>query len=236
MNKNPPSWTSFLSSLGNEEMHKIGVWPFVFVLAVSVVTALLIAFLYTRLYSSRTTGSEIHRAFPLLGLSVTAIFICIQFSLPLSLGLLGALSIVRFRTPIKEPEEIGFILLVIAASLAAATFSFFLLGAILVIAVAALLVKENLPPIFRRRGQSGLVILTFPEAGYEEKREAIFKLLARELPRGELESISRGQEEVVVNYRFQGLAASRIPAAEAALRSELAARDTTLVCGAPGLV
>jgi len=31
--------------------------------------------------------------------------------------LLGALSIVRFRTPIKEPEEIGFIMLVVASAL-----------------------------------------------------------------------------------------------------------------------
>ena len=36
----------------------------------------------------------------------------------MSLGLLGALSIVRFRTPIKEPEEIGFLMVVIATSLA----------------------------------------------------------------------------------------------------------------------
>ncbi len=41
-----------------------------------------------------------------MGLSITAIFICIQFSLPLSLGLLGALSIVRFRTPVKELRAI----------------------------------------------------------------------------------------------------------------------------------
>jgi hypothetical protein len=39
------------------------------------------------------------------------------------LGLLGALSIVRFRTPIKEPEEIGFILLLIAFALSIATFN-----------------------------------------------------------------------------------------------------------------
>ena len=41
----------------------------------------------------------------LIGPSVTLLFICVQLSLPLSLGLLGALSIVRFRVPIKEPEE-----------------------------------------------------------------------------------------------------------------------------------
>jgi hypothetical protein len=58
-----------------------------------------------------------------MGPAVTTIFLTVQFSLPLSLGLLGALSIVRFRTPIKEPEEIGFILLLIASSIAIATYN-----------------------------------------------------------------------------------------------------------------
>ena len=33
----------------------------------------------------------------------------------LSLGLVGALSIVRFRTPIKEPEELAYLFICIAA-------------------------------------------------------------------------------------------------------------------------
>ena len=87
---------------------------FLMLMAVSLLSSLFIAYLYVHFYSNRATGSQVHRAFPLLGISITAIFVTIQFSLPLSLGLLGALSIVRFRTPIKEPEEIGFIMLVIA--------------------------------------------------------------------------------------------------------------------------
>ena len=75
----------------------------------------------------------------LIGPSITAIFIAIQFSLPLSLGLLGALSIVRFRTPIKEAEEIGFILLVVALSLSWATLNLQLLGILLAVVVAGLL-------------------------------------------------------------------------------------------------
>src|SRR4029453_13976485 len=81
---------------------------------------------------------QVHRAFPLLGISITAIFVTIQFSLPLSLGLLGALSIVCFRTPIKEPEESGFIMLVIATSIAVATFKLSFVGVIFIITLAAL--------------------------------------------------------------------------------------------------
>ena len=132
---------------------------------------MVVALLYVRFYGRRATGSEIHRAFPLLALAVTAIFVCIQFSLPLSLGLLGALSIVRFRTPIKEPEEIGFLMVVIATSLAAATGLLPYLGVVvLVAAVIVLLVQELVRPVFRRRGASGLVIATFDEAGYDAAR------------------------------------------------------------------
>ena len=38
----------------------------------------------------------------------------VQSSLALSLGLIGALSIIRFRTPIKEPEELANLFLAIA--------------------------------------------------------------------------------------------------------------------------
>ena len=111
-------------------------------LAGSLLSSLLISFLYVRFYGSRATGSQIHRAFLLVGPSITAIFIAIQFSLPLSLGLLGALSIVRFRMPIKEAEEIGFILLVVAVSLSWATLNVRLLGMLLVIAVVGLLLTS----------------------------------------------------------------------------------------------
>ena len=97
-------WLTSLGGFGSQQMEDIGFLSFLMVMGISLLCSLFISYLYVKFYKSRATGSQVHRAFPLLGLSVTAIFICIQFSLPLSLGLLGALSIVRFRTPIKEPE------------------------------------------------------------------------------------------------------------------------------------
>jgi uncharacterized membrane protein YhiD involved in acid resistance len=41
----------------------------------------------------------------------------VKSSLALSLGLVGALSIVRFRTPIKEPEELAYLFIAIAMGL-----------------------------------------------------------------------------------------------------------------------
>ena len=123
----------FLSSLLTtipDDVRAISLSGYAIAIIISLAVSLLISGLYVTYFDPNSTGSKIHRSFPLLGMAVNTIFITVQFSLPLSLGLLGALSIVRFRTPIKEPEEIGFILLVIACSISIATFN---------IAIAALL-------------------------------------------------------------------------------------------------
>ena len=114
-----------LSGFGNQKMAEVGLASFVMLMGIMFICTVYISILYINFFDARNTGSQVHKSFPLVGLSVTAIFISIQFSLPLSLGLIGALSIVRFRTRIKEPDEIGCILLVIAAALGCA--SFFLL-------------------------------------------------------------------------------------------------------------
>ena len=45
------------------------------------------------------------------------VIMVVKNSLALSLGLVGALSIVRFRAAIKEPEELVYLFLIIAAGL-----------------------------------------------------------------------------------------------------------------------
>ncbi len=50
-------------------------------------------------------------------LAVTLIIMVVKASLALSLGLVGALSIVRFRTPIKDPEELVYLFIAIAIGL-----------------------------------------------------------------------------------------------------------------------
>jgi uncharacterized membrane protein YhiD involved in acid resistance len=47
-------------------------------------------------------------------LAVVVVITVVKTSLALSLGLIGALSIVRFRTPIKEPEELAYLFIAIA--------------------------------------------------------------------------------------------------------------------------
>jgi hypothetical protein len=183
----------------------LGLGRFLFLLLLSALAAFLVARLYVRFFGARATGSDIHRAFPLLAIAVTSIFVCIQFSLPLSLGLLGALSIVRFRTPIKEPEEIGFLMVVIATSLAAATGLLAFLGAVMAMAVIALLAQELARSWFRNARDSGLVIATFDEPAYAAIREPLFAALSGAGRRGALESVTSQDGRITLVWRFSGL-------------------------------
>ena len=82
------------------------------------VLALYCRFLYRHCGSSPSDSDAITRIFPLLTLVTTAVIAVVKSSLALSLGLVGALSIVRFRAAIKEPEELVYLFLCIAIGLA----------------------------------------------------------------------------------------------------------------------
>jgi len=203
-------WLASLQGFGSQKMEDIGALPFVAVMLISLLSAMFIAFLYRVFYETRETGSRVHRAFPLLGISITAIFIAIQFSLPLSLGLLGALSIVRFRTPIKEPEEIGFVMLVVAAALSCATFNLIFLGIILLIAVLALVGARLGRRILGERLDDGMLVATLPRADYRAKGELLLGCLEGGLPRARVDAVSESGDEAVVSCSFSRLSRAKL--------------------------
>lgn len=195
-------YSLFMEGFQSMSMEEIGVLPYFVVMLLSLITAFFISYLYLKFYKNRATGSQIHRAFPILGISVTAIFITIQFSLPLSLGLLGALSIVRFRTPIKEPEEIGFIMLLIASSISCATFNILFLLVLMTVAVIGLLVLKYGPNILKGQLNDGMIIATITPDSYRKNSSRILDYLENKLPKGKIESILENQNEIVISYSY----------------------------------
>ena len=73
--------------------------------------------LYVRYGRSMNNREYFGNIFILLGITTCSVIIIVKSSLALSLGLVGALSIVRFRAAIKEPEELVYLFLVIAFGL-----------------------------------------------------------------------------------------------------------------------
>ena len=183
---------------------KIDPWMFAIAILVSLFASLLAGRLYSGFYERKGTGSQIHRAFPLLGISITSLFICIQVSLPLSLGLLGALSIIRFRTPIKEPEEVGFIMLVIASSVICATFNFQFLVFLYLVALATLAAARAVRRSHGARGD-GMILVAFKDQDSAPRQKLIEECVRRQARHSSMESSSCKDGMVSLQFSFSGL-------------------------------
>ncbi|MCP4609828.1 MAG: DUF4956 domain-containing protein [Planctomycetes bacterium] len=191
-----------LGRLVRDPSVQVDTTGFIFALTVSAVVGSIVSGLYQMFYENRATGSQIHRCFLLMSPAITAIFIAIQFSLPLSLGLLGALSIVRFRTPIKEPEEVGFLMLLIASAVVCATFQFLLLVVLLVLAVIVLALQRLSPHLLRSKRKDGVLLITLASGITNEAKDEILKLLGTRLSNGRIEGISQCENLTTIHYSF----------------------------------
>lgn len=94
--------------------------PFGFAINVIVVSLLsyTLGLIYIKFGRSLSNRAYLASTFPLLALATMSVITVVKSSLALSLGLVGALSIVRFRTPIKEPEELIYLFICISLGLA----------------------------------------------------------------------------------------------------------------------
>lgn len=205
---------------------------FVVALLASLGAAFLTSALYRFFYERRGTGSQVHRAFPLLGISITTLFIAVQLSIPLSLGLLGALSIIRFRTPIKEPEEVGFIMLLIASSVAAATFNFVFMGLLLAVAIGALLVVRSARG-WKLATRDGVLVLQLPDAEASAAWPRIEQCLKAHLRRTQLESSASRDGQTSLHLAFSGLKSS-VADLQSALRATAPVQTLNVFLDRPG--
>ena len=107
---------TFEQFLVNQQVH-IDYSYLIIALFVAAILAFLLSKLYVRYGTSISNRKKFSSNFVLLTTTTTLIIMIVKSSLALSLGLVGALSIVIFRAEIKEPEELSFLFLEIAIGL-----------------------------------------------------------------------------------------------------------------------
>ena len=86
-------------------------------LVLTAVLCAILALFYVKYGQSLSNRKNLAKNFMLVGVTTCLVITIVKASLALSLGLVGALSIVRFRAAIKEPEELAFLFLTIAIGL-----------------------------------------------------------------------------------------------------------------------
>ncbi len=181
---------------------KMGVWEALIPIGFSLLASIVAYLMYQVFYGSKHIGAGVHRTFLIGGPSITTLFLGIQSSIPLSLGLLGALSFVRFRTPVKDPAEIGFLLLLIASSIGAATGNYLITGLLFAVAFLALGAQWLISNRVTMFGVGHLMIAvdqtSFPVV--ENKLTAFLKLKLHGL---NLETMATMDDRVSLHYQYR---------------------------------
>lgn len=90
---------------------------FIFSFFICAMLSFVLGRLYVKYGNSLSNRKSFSRNFIVLAITTMFIISVVKSSLALSLGLVGALSIVRFRSAIKEPEELTYLFLTIAIGL-----------------------------------------------------------------------------------------------------------------------
>ncbi len=111
---------SDLSFFVNQNI-QIDIISFIISLGCAAILSFLVQLFYLKYSSTLSNRKEFSKNFVILGVTTCIVIMIVKSSLALSLGLVGALSIVRFRAAIKEPEELVYLFLIIAIGLGCGT-------------------------------------------------------------------------------------------------------------------
>ena len=97
---------------------EVNITNYIYAIIVAAILAFIVKKCYVYSSQSLSNKNYFSELFIPLAIITCLVITVIKFSLALSLGLVGALSIVRFRAAIKEPEELIYLFFIIGIGLA----------------------------------------------------------------------------------------------------------------------
>ena len=97
-----------LSTYFAEQFASLTPMKVIIALALGALVGLIIAFVYKKCYRGVLYSPSFAMTLVMLTLITTPVVMCIKSDIALSMGMVGALSIVRFRTAVKDPMDTAY--------------------------------------------------------------------------------------------------------------------------------
>ena len=130
---------SAISNLFSSQTITPASWlTIVFSLVLAFAVGLFIAFVYRKNYRGVMYSNNFVLTLVMMTLITCPVVMCIKESIQLSMGMVGALSIVRFRTAVKEPLDTAYMFWALTMGILLGAGQFFL-TAVTVVGIAILL-------------------------------------------------------------------------------------------------
>ena len=171
---------------------------------VSVICAYIIKIIYLKFAKTINNKENFSDIFVLLALTTTIVITVVKFSLALSLGLVGALSIVRFRAAIKEPEELVYLFLIIGIGLAAGSNQYQVALTLTVVAFLIIYFENK----FRKKKytiNAEILNIEIKNKDYDKYDEIFEKLIQSEKIEIEMKNLNKQDDKVYITYLIRNV-------------------------------
>lgn len=196
-------------------------------LTVSFLIGIWLAFVYARTHRGMTYERSFVVTLIMIAPIISLIIMLIGSNLALSLGMVGALSIIRFRNVIKDPRDMIYLFWGIAAGLGAGTYNWN------IVVVASLMLGGALFLLhYFRYGSSNHQDCVFVINGTDESpRDQLFNVLSKSTLSCEIRSADVTDEgwELVFEARFSTRESAKLTSILDEIKSHPGVRSASLL-------
>ena len=146
---------------------QIGIWELVFAIGIAFLLGLCISLVYRRTFKGLSYSRSFVTAIVVLSPITAMVMLTIGSNLARAFGLVGALSIIRFRTAVKDTKDIMTIFLALVAGMAAGTGNYHVavVGTLMVLLFIILMDRMDYGSFFDK---SFLITFQMPQETFRE--------------------------------------------------------------------
>lgn len=185
----------------NIDLVQLNVYTVLMNLAVSLACGIIIALVYRFIYKGPSYSASYVNSLVLLAIITTLVIMVIGNNLARAFGLVGAMSIIRFRTAVRDVQDIVYIFFALAVGMASGVglYAIAISGTILICLVSVVLVTFN----FGAPGKSEYIlqIIYKPSKETENQVAAILNKFCRGIRLSNLKSGAEG-DNIEAFYQF----------------------------------
>jgi uncharacterized membrane protein YhiD involved in acid resistance len=191
------SKSSIASIFANQTIQPDSWMTIVFSILLAFGTGMAIFWVYRTNYRGVMYNSNFGMTLVMMTLITTPVVACIRESIQLSMGMVGALSIVRFRTAVKDPLDTAYMFWALTMGILLGAGQFFYAAVALVCIAGLIILCSHMN--FRKTNAYLLVIHYAPSA-----EAAIVKLLSGiKVGQTKSKTVSRNGSEMTVELRVE---------------------------------
>lgn len=151
-------------------LSNISIIDIILTLGIASVFSIIIYFIYKITSKGVIYSKKFNVTMALMSIVTSGVVLSMQANIVVSLGMVGALSIVRFRTAIKEPRDLLFLFWSISNGIIVGAGIYSVAAVLSVILIIVMLILERLP----ENKMPHLLIVNFDDNEVEKEIENIF--------------------------------------------------------------